>query len=428
MSNDPREGNIAVRETISQAAADVARTLLTTALQFLPLPAGEAVIGLPADVAERLIRAYSKDGGGWDHFFGREMPMHNVTVNAFQLARTPVTNLVYAQFMTHGGYTDSRFWTPEGWAWVQRTGRTQPYQWSAPNFSGSDVSGSDVSGSHFNGEDQPVVGLSWYEAMAVAQWAALTTGLAIRLPSEAEWEWAARGANPKNLYPWGAVLDVTKLNSGVPSESHPPVGHTVAVGSYSPQGDGPFGHADLLGQTWEWTNSQYVPYPYVNDLREDRYAPSERILRGGNWADGKYNNRVTARYHYSAHYSDKTTGVRLAIGDPVIKPRPPYDLVIYGKTTFCPDLENTKHWLQRWNVPYRQMSYDQDEQVALQLDSWLGSRTVPTLVIARYGGVTPITAPADADLSNLRNTDRGSMLHEPDEATLHAFLTRHGMV
>lgn len=401
-----------VADTVAQAG--IQGDVLLDMLAFLNVPAGEAVIGMEADTAERLIRAYSKDGGNWSAFYGRELPLHTVGIAAFDLARVPVTNRIYAQFMTDGAYLDPRFWTPDGWAWVTQTNRLAPYRW---NESG------------FNGLDQPVVGLSWYEAAAVAQWAAIRTGKPTRLPNEVEWEWAARGANPKNLYPWGVVMDVTRLNSGVPSDAHPPKGKTVPVGSYSPHGDGAFGHADMLGQTWEWTSTQFKPYPYSReDLREDIYAPERRVLRGGNWADGKYNNRVTARYQYMPTYSDMTTGVRLAMGAPAPSARPPYDLVIYGKTTFCPDLENTRRWLHSWRVPYRQISYDLDEQAALRLDSWLGSRTVPTLVIANYGEVTPIHPPLDADLKHLRNTDRGSILHEPEEATLRAFLVRHGFL
>jgi len=79
-------------------------------------------------------------------------------------------------------------------------------------------------------------------------------------------------------------------------------------------------------------------------------------------------------------------------------------------------------------VPYRQLNHDLDEQIAQRLDVWLGSRTVPTIVVAERGKIDPIAPPAAADLKALRNVDRGSMLHEPEEATLHAFLVRHGFL
>lgn len=391
--------------TVSSALAQS----LLVALDFLPVPEGTATLGMEQSVAERFIKAY---GAVWSEFFGRETPQHSVHVPAFALARYAVTNALYAQFMAAGGYDDPELWTPDGWAWRLRTGRTQPRYWGDPRFSGEDV---------------PVNGVSWFEAMAFARWASLITGENIRLPTEAEWEWAARGDNPKSLYPWGNLWDARKLNSGYSDAKHTPRDGLAPVGSY-PEGDAPFGHGEMLGQVFEWTNTLFAPYPYDGqDGREDRYPPDRRVLRGGNWADGKYVNRLTVRYHYPPFYADTTTGFRLALGgaQPPIAARPPYDLVVYGRATFCPDLIDTKRWLHAWNVPYRLVNQDLDEEIAWRLDAWLGSRTVPTLVVAERGAIDPIRPPSEANLKALRNTDRGTMLHEPEEATLRAFLERH---
>jgi formylglycine-generating enzyme required for sulfatase activity/glutaredoxin len=380
-------------------------------LDLLPVPAGTAVLGLDDKMADRFINSY---GEIWKDFFCRETPQHPVSVEAFDLARYPVTNAFYAQFIDAGGYDQPQYWTPDGWAWRLATGRTQPLYWENPKFAG---------------EDRPVVGVSWFEAMALARWASIESGLNVRLPTEAEWEWAARGTNIRSLYPWGGAWDPTKLNSGFCDERSCCRGSTAPVGLYSPVGDGPFGHADLLGQVWEWTSSLFRPYPYIpTDGREDLYTPEKRVLRGGNWSDGKYANRATTRYLYPPFYSDVSTGVRLAVGDsrPAIAPRPAYDLVLYGRSSFCPDLVRAKEWLHAWNVPYRQLNIDLDEQAAIRLDTWLGSRTVPTFVVTQYGSIEPVTTPNDADLSRLRNVDRGSMLHEADEAALRAFLVRNG--
>lgn len=391
----------------------VETTALLRRLDFLPVPAGEAVLGLDDRAAERLIGAY---GEYWEQFFMRETPQHNVSVAAFALARYPVTNAIYAQFMAEDGYQDPQFWTPDGWAWRVSTGRIQPLYWNDP---------------HFAGDNRPAVGVSWFEAMAVARWASLKTGRNIHLPGEAEWEWAARRLNTRSNYPWGGAWDPKKLNSGYSDEHHTKYGSTMPVGSFSPAGDAPFGHSDMLGQVWEWTNSLFRPYPYVNgDGRENRYDPSQRVMRGGNWSDGKYTNRVTTRYYYPPYYSDKVNGFRLAAdGDqPPIASRLQHDLVVYGRSTFCPDLLKVQHWLYAWNVPYRQLQVDLDEAAAYRLDSWLGSRSAPTIIVAEQGSVEPIRPPDPADLNHLRSTDRGSMLHEPDEATLHAFLVRNGIV
>ncbi len=382
-------------------------------LNFLPVPTGKAILGLEDKVADRFINSY---GEIWRDFFCREQSQHEVDVQAFELARYPVTNGIYAQFMAADGYSDPQYWTPEGWAWRLSSGRQQPAFWGDAKFAG---------------EDRPVIGVSWFEAVALARWAAVATGLNVRLPTEAEWEWAARPKNSKSLYPWDGAWDPTRLNSGYSDANIHSRGGTAPVGSHSPAGDGPFGHGDLLGQVWEWTSSAFRLYPYVAaDGREDIFSPERRMLRGGNWSDGKYANRVTTRYLYPPYYGDATTGVRLAAGGsrPAIAPRYPFDLVMYGRSSFCPDLVNVKQWLHQWNVPYRQLNVDMDEQAAFRLDTWLGSRTVPTLVIASQGGIDPVLPPADADLSNLRNADRGSMLHEADEQTLRAFLTRHGFL
>ncbi|MCS6872898.1 MAG: formylglycine-generating enzyme family protein, partial [Anaerolineae bacterium] len=174
------------------APSALAHSLLT-ALDFLPVPSGTATLGMEQTVAERFIKAY---GDLWSEFFGRETPQHTVPIAAFSLARYAVTNALYAQFIAAGGYDNPELWTPEGWAWRLRTARTQPLYWDDPRF---------------NGDDLPVSGVSWFEAMAFARWTSLLTGENIRLPTEAEWEWAARGANPKSLYPWGSLWDASKL-------------------------------------------------------------------------------------------------------------------------------------------------------------------------------------------------------------------------
>lgn len=387
-------------------------TTLLEQLNFLPVPEGAAVLGMEQKVAERFINAYGPD---WDQYFLRETPQHELHINAFALAKYPVTNAQYEQFIAASGYTNPDYWTPEGWAWAQKKQRQHPLLWGNPRFRGLNL---------------PVVGVTWYEAMAFARWASMVTGKNLRLPSEAEWEYAARGYNPKSLYPWGNVFDPTKLNSGYSDDKHKPRGNPTPVGSF-PTGEGPFGHGDLLGQVWEWQNSAFAAYPYnATDGREDRYAPAQRVLRGGNWADGKYVNRVTVRYLYVPTYNDMTTGFRLAMdGDaPSIAPRPKLELVVYGRSTFCPDLITAKRWLHAWNVPYRQVNHDLDDDIAARLDTWLGSRTVPTFVIAERGQLDPIAPPNDADLTRLRNVDRGTMLHEAEEATLRAFLERHGIL
>ncbi len=386
--------------------------MLLETLNLLPVPAGTAMLGLDEKLAAKFTNSY---GEIWREFYYRELPQHSVAISTYNLSRYPVTNGLYAQFIAADGYENGDFWTPEGWAWRLDTERTQPRMWNDPRFAGA---------------DRPVVGVSWFEAMAFTRWASQVIGENIRLPSEAEWEWAARGENVRWLYPWGGVWDPSKLNSAAAAPDSESLGTTAAVGSYSPAGDGPFGHADLLGQVWEWTSSVFKAYPYAVDDREDPYTPERRILRGGCWGDGKYANRVTTRYHYPPDYGDVSTGFRVASGGdacPLVE-RPEHDLVVYGRSSFCPDLINGKEWLRVWRIPYRQINIDLDENAAFRIDNWLGTRTIPTYVVAERGQIDPITPPTETDLSHLRNADRGSMLHEADEAGLYSWLIRNGFL
>ena len=146
--------------------------------------------------------------------------------------------------------------------------------------------------STYNNPSQPVVGLTWFEARAYGAWLSFVTGREYRLPTEVEWEAAARGTpiptpspvQPKTLdrgreYPWGDEWDAAKANTIEGRVLKPsPVGAYQAAG-----GMGPFEAGDQSGNVWEWTSSLYRPYPYQGDDREDTEAEGERTVRGGSW-------------------------------------------------------------------------------------------------------------------------------------------------
>ena len=115
-------------------------------------------------------------------------PVHRVFVPTFQIAQTPITNAQYAKFIEAKGYNDETLWTKSGWAWRKNSKRRQPPYWDAK---------------HWNGTTQPLVGVTWFEAVAYCNWLSRVTCKTIRLPSEAEWEKAARGALDRREYPWG---------------------------------------------------------------------------------------------------------------------------------------------------------------------------------------------------------------------------------
>jgi len=161
------------------------------------------------------------------------------------------------------------------------------------------------------------VGVTWDDAIAYCKWLEETTGRNYRLPSEAEWEYAARGSDGR-LYPWGNAFDAKRCNAQ-PSG----IGGTTAVGYYSPVGDSPRGCADMAGNVREWTNTRWgrdpnvaeYAYPYrTDDDRENSLCEHElRICRGGSFADRAVRVTCTARYRYDSSSCDRRRGFRVAM-------------------------------------------------------------------------------------------------------------------
>ncbi|MCY7304523.1 MAG: SUMF1/EgtB/PvdO family nonheme iron enzyme [Thermoleophilia bacterium] len=185
-----------------------------------------------------------------------EAPQHVVPVPAFELAATPVTNAEYLEF-------------------VQATGRQAPPHWTG---------GAIPEGL----EQHPVTYVDWFDAGAYCHWAQS------RLPTEAEWEKAARGADGR-LYPWGddepepadSALNQHNLRAlaafGLGSKGGAP----TIVGSF-PDGVSPYGVLDMAGNVWEWLSTEYAPYPYrADDGRENQEREAPRVLRGGSFASGR---------------------------------------------------------------------------------------------------------------------------------------------
>lgn len=169
-------------------------------------------------------------------------------------------------------------------------------------------------------ENHPVVKVTWNDAAAYCRWlnALLNSEIKIqnlffRLPTEAEWEKAARGTDGRE-YPWGNQFDKNKCNT---SEGRK--GGTTPVGLYSPQGDSPYGCADMSGNVWEWTHSLKKPYPYnIKDGREDEKASGTRVLRGGSFISNDRNARCAYRRGLVIDDFDDYFGFRVATS-PVLK-------------------------------------------------------------------------------------------------------------
>jgi formylglycine-generating enzyme required for sulfatase activity len=208
-----------------------------------------------------------------------EKPQHEVWLAGYYIDRYPVTNEHYRAFLEAGGYEQREFWSEAGWAKKEEQNWTEPRFWDDESY---------------NQPRQPVVGVSWYEALAYARWAG------VMLPSEAHWEKAA-GWDPvakhKRKYPWGDAWEESKGNWGGKHDAPTPVGQY-------PEDRSAFGLLDVAGNVYEWTSTRYQEFPYDGqDGREDISGQVRRTLKGcADWSDSIDDAKGYARCGYRARY------------------------------------------------------------------------------------------------------------------------------
>ncbi|MFE4756103.1 ergothioneine biosynthesis protein EgtB [Streptomyces mirabilis] len=279
---DPLRAGGFVFGMLAQHEQQHAETMLATLQlrQGAPVLHAPAPPPAPADAA-RLPREVLVPGGPFTMgtstepwALDNERPHHTVDVPAFWLDTVPVTNAAYQEFIAAGGYRDPQWWTPEGWRHIQETGLEAPLfwrheggQWLRRRFGVTEPVPAD----------EPVLHVSWYEADAYARWAGR------RLPTEAEWEKAARhdpATGRSRRYPWG---------DAEPGPEHANLGQRhlqpAPAGSY-PAGAAPSGARQLIGDVWEWTSSDFTPYPHFTafpykEYSEVFFGPEYKVLRGG---------------------------------------------------------------------------------------------------------------------------------------------------
>jgi formylglycine-generating enzyme required for sulfatase activity len=295
---------------------------------MVELPAREFVIGNTPEEADAAGKAYeqywlskgvkeiAKRVHIWPQDAINDQPL---SLAPFALARYPVTNAQYQIFMQHGGYDPSAPWwddagrvwlthddaaTPGLHEWQHRRYKDRPEWWDDERFG-------------IARPNHPVVGISWYEATAFCRWLTqyLNDGFEYCLPSEAEWEYAARGTT-RRTYAWG-----DEEPDGERANFNAIYNGTTAVGCFA-RGATPEGVYDMTGNVWEWTRSEYRPYPYdPNDGREDGQEPARKYftLRGGGWYDQSIGLRASSRNIRTPddHYSN--VGLRLARHPPRVR-------------------------------------------------------------------------------------------------------------
>lgn len=257
------------------------------------VPAGPFVLGV--------------DGSAEPYSLDNERPAHPVDVAAFRIGRVPVTNAEWQHFIDDGGYQQSRWWSPRGWAHRQSAGLSAPQFWNADGRTRTRFGyQEDIPA------DEPVQHVTYFEAEAYAAWAGA------RLPTEIEWEKACAWdpvTNSRRRYPWG--------------DSAGPVGNFAAhanlgatalrpapVGAY-PAGASAYGAEQMLGDVWEWTASPLRPWPGFAPMIYQRYSQpffdgDYRVLRGGSWAVEPAILRPSFRNWDHPYRRQIFAGVRLA--------------------------------------------------------------------------------------------------------------------
>jgi ergothioneine biosynthesis protein EgtB len=244
--------------------------------------------------------------GNYDFAFDNEKPQHKVFLQDFRLERAPVSNAEYLEFMNSGGYQDFRWWHSAGWEKVNQEKWEAPLYWER-------VDGEwmirDFAGLHRVADkmDEAVAHVSFLEASAFAKWAGK------RLPAEAEWEKAASFSpelNSKREFPWGD--DAVSADKGNLFENQ--LWGVSPIGSF-PTGQSAYGCQQMIGDVWEWTTSDYVPYPGFKsefDEYNDKWFVGQKVLRGGSFATPRSHIRTTYRNFFYPHERWMIAGFRCA--------------------------------------------------------------------------------------------------------------------
>jgi gamma-glutamyl hercynylcysteine S-oxide synthase len=240
-----------------------------------------------------------------------ERPAHPIDVAPFWIGRVPVTNRQWSEFIADRGYQRRELWSDRGWAHRTEADLERPEFWTAGGTRRRFGVEEDVL------PDEPVQHVCYFEAEAFARWAGA------RLPTEVEWEKACAwdpAAKARRAWPWGSApptADVANLGGSLGMALHP-----APVGAY-PQGASAYGAEQMIGDVWEWTSSDFTPWPgftpmIYRNYSEPFFGGDYKVLRGGSWAVAPSTIRPSFRNWDHPIRRQIFTGVRLAwdAGDP----------------------------------------------------------------------------------------------------------------
>jgi formylglycine-generating enzyme required for sulfatase activity len=240
------------------------------------------------DGAEMVLIAAGEFWMGADEGEDKSRPRRRVHLDAYYIDRFEVTNAQFKAFVEGRGYQRQELWSPEGWQWRgKRSSLSQPRYWTEAKW---------------NDPRQPVVGVAWFEADAYCRFAGR------RLPTEAEWEKAARGPEGQR-YPWGHGFEPNRANTDEARTSR-----TVAVGSYA-SGISPYGIHDLVGNAGEWVADRYRKDYYRTGPERNPPGPAlgnDRVVRGGSFDDEGKDVTPIMRWDQSPDERSQKIGFRCA--------------------------------------------------------------------------------------------------------------------
>ena len=266
---------------VSKAAEQVLKTI-----EWVSIPEGTFLMGSTAEEANTAYEdAKLRSSMLEQHTFDAELPQHQVYLSAYEISRYEITNVQYRAFVeamnrpTPRGHNGEKTWEDE----------------------------------MLNGDTQPVVGVTWFDAQAFAEW------IGGSLPTEAQWERAARGTEAR-VYPWGDTPPKARQHANFARRYNRP----MPVGQF-PKGESPDGIADLAGNVWEWCLDEYEPAAYQRNGKGVPRNPLNlrfrdvlraRVIRGGAWDVGRAFLRSGLRFKFYPLDSTHTIGFR------VVRPRP----------------------------------------------------------------------------------------------------------